>query len=196
MIERNEHVAEIVRPFRNFLGEALRRDRLWLGVEIVEQIAVTRLVLHLLYRAIAFGNEEPDLRAAHLQECVGSDRRAVREECDIGGCDAAGDELADTLEHAERRVLRRARNLLDHKGAGRRIEQDQVGMGSADVNAQPVAPAAHLSTSRRSRLCWRIRSSNTARRNSLSPSELGFTRVRHLFMPKSDISDFGWRGWG
>src|SRR5262245_17326635 len=31
---------------------------------------------------------------------------------------------------------------------------------------------------------------------SLSPSELGFTRVRHYEWPKSDISDFGCRGLG
>src|SRR5215831_11990035 len=31
---------------------------------------------------------------------------------------------------------------------------------------------------------------------SLSPTELGFTRVRLFKWPKSEISDFGWRGRG
>src|ERR1700694_3970297 len=32
--------------------------------------------------------------------------------------------------------------------------------------------------------------------HSLAPRELGTARLRHETWPKSDISDFGWRGWG
>ncbi len=46
--------------------------------------------------------------------------------------------LRDAVEHAERRVLRRARHLLDQELAGRRVEQHQVGVGAADVDAEPV----------------------------------------------------------
>ncbi len=113
LIERQEHVAEIIRPFGDFPGEALRRDRLRLGVEIVEQIAVARLVLHLLHRAVAFGDEEPDLGAAHLQQRIGGDGGAVSEKTDVSGRDALGNESPEPLEHAQRGIFRRARDLLD-----------------------------------------------------------------------------------
>jgi hypothetical protein len=32
--------------------------------------------------------------------------------------------------------------------------------------------------------------------HSLAPREVGPARLRHQTWPKSDISDFGWRGWG
>ena len=59
------------------------------------------------------------------------------------GRDAAGDELADAIEHAERGVLRRARDLLDQQLARRGIEQHEVGMGAAHVDAEAIAGVAH-----------------------------------------------------
>ena len=118
-VERREHRAGIVGALGDFAGEALRGDRLRLGIEIVEQVAVARLVLHLLHRAIALGDQQPDLGAAHLQQRIGGDRGAVREELDLARRDAARDEARQAVEHAERRVLRRARHLLDHEVAAR-----------------------------------------------------------------------------
>ena len=92
------HVAGVVGALGDFPRQALRRDRRGLRVEIVEQIAVARLVLHLLHGAIALGDEQADLGAAHLQERVGGDGGAVREELDLGGRDAARDEARDAVE--------------------------------------------------------------------------------------------------
>ena len=48
------------------------------------------------------------------------------------------DESGNAVEHAERGIFRRARDLLDQQFAGRRVEQHQIGVGAADVDPEPV----------------------------------------------------------
>ena len=60
----------------------------------------------------------------------------------VAGRDAPRDEARNAVEHAERGILRRARDLLDHKLAARGVEQHQIGVGAADIDAEPVAGRA------------------------------------------------------
>jgi hypothetical protein len=66
-IERNQHVAEIVRALCDLARAALRRDRNGLLIEVIEQIAIAGLVLDFLDRAVALGDQEPDLGPTHFQ---------------------------------------------------------------------------------------------------------------------------------
>ena len=52
--------------------------------------------------------------------------------------DAAHGEIVDAAHDAERRIGRRRRNFFDSKRAVGDVEQHQVGMGAADVDAQPI----------------------------------------------------------
>ncbi len=142
-VERHQHVAQIVRALGNLPGAALRRDRRRPFEVIVEQVAVARLVLDFLHRAIALGDQQPHLGAAHLQQRVGGDGGAVREEADVAGRDAARDEARHAVEHAERGIPGRARNLLDQQVAVSGVEQHQVGVRAADVDAEPVTGGGH-----------------------------------------------------
>jgi len=143
LIERQENATDVVAALGNLLGEALRSDRRRLRIEIVEQVAVTRLVLDFLYRAIALGNEQPDLGAAHFKQRIGGDCGAVGEKADFVRRDTPGNEFADPIQHAECRVSRRARDLLDQKSASRRVEQHEIGMGAAHIDAKAIAGSTH-----------------------------------------------------
>ena len=143
-VERRQHGAGVVGAFRYFAGEALRRDGLRLGVEIIEQVAVARLRLDFLHGAETLGDEHADFRAAPFQKRVRCDRGAMREEFDAARRRAARDEAPHAVEHAERRVLRRARHLLDHQGAGGDVEKHEVGVRAADIDAKPVTRIRHV----------------------------------------------------
>ncbi len=82
LIERLELRAGEIDAAADLAGQALRRERLGLAVEVVERVGVADLALHFLDGAEALGDEEPDLGAAHFQERVGGDGRAVGEELD------------------------------------------------------------------------------------------------------------------
>src|SRR5262249_22676303 len=63
-------------------------------------------------------------------------------EFDCAGSNAFGDEPVDAVEHAERGVLRGACHLLDQQHAACGVEQREVGVRAADVDAEPIARAA------------------------------------------------------
>ena len=74
----------------------------------------------------------------------------------------------EAVEHAERRVLRRARHLLDQEIAARLVEQHEVGVGSAHVDAEPVARRAlPLMRAHRDGMRRRVRRASGARRSGL-----------------------------
>jgi hypothetical protein len=68
----------------------------------------------------------------------------MREEPDLGPRNATSDESGDAIEHAERGVSGRARDLLDQELARRHIEQHEIGMRPPDVDAEPVAGLNHV----------------------------------------------------
>ena len=53
-------------------------------------------------------------------------------------------ELGEPVEHAERGIFRRARDLLDRKLARFGVEQHEIGMGAADVDAETIARLVHV----------------------------------------------------
>jgi hypothetical protein len=63
-----------------------------------------------------------------------------------------------------------------------------------DFGAHAFSTRPSQQTLERILLKWNQRKRRT--RSAPSPSELGFTRVRHLNRPKSDKSDFGWERGG
>ena len=94
----------------------------------------------LQHLPIALGRDEADLRAGAGQHGVGRDGRAVHHVLDRFGVMPA--RLADAVEarqHADRLVLRRARHLGAPGAAALLVDQQQVGEGAADVDAESVA---------------------------------------------------------
>ena len=61
----------------------------------------------------------------------------------IGGEIDARGELLDAAQHAERRIGRRGRDLFDGEGAVGEIEQDEVRVGAADIDPQPITLHEH-----------------------------------------------------
>ena len=106
-IQRCQFVAFEIYPAAGFEGLALRCERGRALKEIIERVAVARLLLDFLDRAVSPGDHHPDLCAAHFQQGVGRDRGAVGEEFNRVGLFALGDEAIHTFEHTERRVGRR-----------------------------------------------------------------------------------------
>ncbi len=148
LVERLDLVAFPADPAGNFPRHALRRDRFRLLIEIIERIAVARLGLDLLHGAVALGDHQPDPRAAHLQQRVGRDRRAVAEEFDGAGRRSPGDVIVHPVQHAESRVGRGGRDLFDGDLAGIDIEQNEVRVGAADIDAEAVTRIRSHSCSR------------------------------------------------
>ncbi len=62
--------------------------------------------------------------------------------------DAARGKVADAAHDAERGIFRRRRHLLDGERAVGNVEQHQVGMGAADVDAQSIFLRRHRSDAR------------------------------------------------
>ena len=144
LIERAEHAPGVVAALGNFLGEALRRNGGRLRIEIIEQVAVARLALNFLDRAVALRDQQSDLGAAQLQQRVGGDGGAVSEKTDLRRRGAVGNESRDPLQHTQRGIFWRARDLLDRELPRRRVEQHEIGVGAAHIHAEPVTRAAHL----------------------------------------------------
>src|SRR5262249_20621744 len=68
---------------------------------------------------------------------------AMSKKPDLRRRDAVGNESGDPLEHAQRGIFRRARDLLDRELPRRRVEQHEIGVGAAHIHAEPVTRAAH-----------------------------------------------------
>src|SRR5262249_57388019 len=95
---------------------------------------------HLEHVAKAAGRDDPDLRAAALEQRVGPCGGAVHD--GIDGADAA--ERFEAAQEALRLVAALGRHFCSAAAAGRRIEQEQVGEGPADVAPDAPTAPAHL----------------------------------------------------
>ncbi len=90
--------------------------------------------------AEARGREQADLGAPAFDDGVGDQRGAVQKFSDIGELDAfGGDQFVETLERAHRGIGRRRQALVQPELAAFRIEQDEIGEGAADIEADPIA---------------------------------------------------------
>ena len=109
--------------------------------EIAPQAPGARAVApaHLEDVAEAARRDDADLRPAPFQERIGADGGAVHDRAD-GGHAA---ERAQAVEEALRLVAATRGHLGGAEYPRRRIEQEQVGEGSADVDADDCARPAH-----------------------------------------------------
>ncbi len=62
----------------------------------------------------------------------------MREKLDLRGRNTLGNEVGETFQYTECRIFRRARDLRDRKLAGVGIEQNQIGMRAAHIDAEAV----------------------------------------------------------
>ena len=196
LVERLEHGARVIDAAADLAGQTLRRDRRRLLEEIIEHIAVARLALGLLDGAKAAVDEEADFGAAHFQQRIGGDRGAVGEKFDCRQIDAARGKVADAAHDAERGIFRRGRDLLDGERAVGNVEQHQVGVGAADIDAQSICLAA-IARTLFPQLARAIRRGTRAPPGLGSPAGIFYSRWRHrrkcvnpgIDMPR--LRDFG-----
>src|SRR5690606_3354499 len=88
----------------------------------------------------ALGGDQADPCPALLQDRVGRDGGAVEHLPDLAGIDpGGGTDCLDAPEHADGLVVRRRGGLLAEGLAGLLVDQQDVGEGSSDVDAEPVA---------------------------------------------------------
>ena len=83
------------------------------------------------------GGDEAQLRALALDHRVGDEGGAVHNFCHRRKVGAVpGDDMAQPVQRADRRVLRRGEALVQMQGTGGRVGEDEVGEGATNVEAQ------------------------------------------------------------
>ena len=128
-----------VRALVDFEPQVARHERRGqLQKQVVELVAM--LARDLVGIAEAARREQCGAGAFALDDGVGDQRGAVDDAVHVGGLGlAALERLAQHLGDGHRRIGRRGQDLADGEVAGRVVDQDQVGEGAADVDADPVA---------------------------------------------------------
>ena len=155
-VERRQHVAVAIHPFANFQAMAARHQRIG---ELQEQIVdvVALLGSHLQNVAEAACGDQAEARAAALDQRIRHQRCAVHDIADVGQCHASSlEQFSQSLQRAYRWILRRCQALVQPDFRTFRIQQDEIGESSADVETNTVARGAGHSgilCERRSRLC-------------------------------------------
>ena len=156
-VQRNDDFAEAIHPLGDAADQALRDDRRGLrGFGEMHHLAdvaaaVAARAAHDVDRVLVpLGGDETDLRAALLDDGVGADRGAVRQERDVAAepVQRNAERLragAEGVEHAAREVGRRRGNLGGQQLA-RAVDDGAVGERSADVDADEVAHYAILAS--------------------------------------------------
>ena len=94
----------------------------------------------LQHLAVTLGRDQTAARAGAGQDRVGRNRRAVHHVVDLVRVDPGTlADAGDAVEHANRLVGRRTRHLGGPGLSGGFIDEQQVGEGSAHVDAQSIA---------------------------------------------------------
>ena len=110
--------------------------------------------------AEALGRDHPHLGARVCENDVRGDRRAVEEVVDLVERHAGFlTEAANALDDAPRRVVRRRGHLVDGDAPRLLIDEDEIGEGPADVDADAlhaVVLARQRTISRPTRCIWSI----------------------------------------
>jgi hypothetical protein len=107
------------------------RQPVGLDVVLVEAV----LVGHLQRIAVAFGDDQRDLRPLALDQRVGGQRRPVDDQADVAGRGSARfQDLQGGCHEALGRVGRRRQDLL--RGAQAALLYHRVGEGAADIDGQ------------------------------------------------------------
>src|SRR6267378_4575728 len=132
---------------------------------------------------VPLGGDETDLRAALLDDGVGADRGAVRQEGDVAAepVERNAERLragAERIEHAAREVGRRGGNL-GRQQLARAIDDGAVGESAADVDADEVAHRV---------IFYRVESSRACRAPSASPRAVRDSAMRRQFSARTALS--------
>jgi len=123
-------------PLAHFAAKPPRHEgRRRIDEEVVHVVAA--FVADLERVAEALGGQERRPRALALDERVGRERRAVDDRPHgARGNRRLLEERADALLDRVRRIFRRGEDLAHARGPRRRVDDDEVGEGAADVDAQ------------------------------------------------------------
>ena len=130
LVEREHDLAVGVDALGHLEAQLPRDERLEGALQAVRGRAGA--APELQHVAEAARGDQPGPGALALEQRVGRRRRAVDERLDLAGRDAS---FGERREHALRLVPRRGRHLGGPDGAGRLVEQHEVGEGAADVDA-------------------------------------------------------------
>ena len=139
LVQRLQHAAVIGQPLGDLQPAAARHQRFR---EFQEQVVdvVALLDAELQHVAEAARRQQPQLRAMPLDQRVRHQRGAVQQFPHLGHADARRRaHRADAFQRAIRRVLRRCQAFVQANGAGRSIQQHEVGEGATDIEAKPIA---------------------------------------------------------
>ena len=162
--ERGQDLAAEIHPLGDLLGQTLRHQHRRLDVERIDQVAAGRLgpAARLVDRPKAARDQEARGRALVLEQRIGGDRGAVREEPHFRRIDVLPKHLLERTHHRLRGIARHRRHLGEAGPAARWFNRDQVGEGAAGVDADH--PGGHRLAPRPARARARGRTSVPAPR--------------------------------
>ena len=142
-IERQQHVAVGVDPFRHFKAERTRHQGR--RADHVQIVLIKTMPEGEFERVPeAGGGDECRTRSPAFDDGIGRERRSVNDEIDLLGPDAGlAEHLADAIDHPHLGGGAGRQNL-PRGDAPRRFQHD-IGEGSADIDRQPVPAHAILS---------------------------------------------------
>jgi len=137
-IDRGHNLAVAVHALRDLETVAARHQRVGiLQEEIVDVVAL--LGAHLQDVAEAGSGDQAELGAFPLDQRIGDEGRAMYDLAHLGESDAGiGDELAEALQRADRRIMRRRQAFVQQDLGALGVEQDEVGERPPDVEADAI----------------------------------------------------------
>ena len=139
LVDRHDGVAVAADALVDLAAQVARRQGLG---KLEEQIVdvVSLLSSHLEGIAEAPGGQQRQLDAAALDDGVGHQRRPVHQVADVGeGETGFRQQGLETFERPDRRILGRGQTLVDAHRAGVCVDEDEIGEGAADIQADAIA---------------------------------------------------------
>ena len=138
LVQGRQHRPGGIEPFRDPEAAMAGRE----GTRLLEQQVVegrADLALDLQHVPESLGGEEAGRGQLPLDDRVGGDRGAVHEGAHLRRLDARlAQDALDGFEEAHRRIAGGGGDLRDAGPAALLVDQDAVGEGPSDVDAQPV----------------------------------------------------------
>ena len=143
-IERLEHRPVAAHPLRDLAAVAARGQRLWKRQEeIVDVVALLRP--HLQDVPEAASRQQPEPRAVALDDGVGHEGGAVHDVADVlEFYSGRRQQIAHPRKRTDRGILRRRQALVQVQPALLAVHQDEVGEGTADVEADAIPCRFHV----------------------------------------------------
>ena len=139
LVDGHDGVAVAADALVDLAAQAARRQRLG---ELEEQIVLVVALLfpHLEGVAESPGGQQRQLGAAALDNGVGHQRRSVNQVADVGEREPRFRQQGlEAFERPNRRVIGRGQALVDAHRAGISVDEDEIGEGAADIQADAIA---------------------------------------------------------